>query len=358
MRAAPTRGSRPERGSRLERERRHERGSRRQRTLGAWARRAACLLLVALAWGAFAPPTAAAGAGWPVSGAIVRGFDPPDVAWGAGHRGVDLAGNVGEEVRAPRSGVVSFAAMLAGRPVLVIAHDDGTRTTLEPVEASIEPGRAVSAGDVVGRLVAGHPCPAAACLHWGLKRGEDYLDPVPTGGGVPLLLPDTAAAAVTERASQRAEAARAAAEAGTPGATSGAPPPGGGILSRPADARLGSRFGPRFHPIFKQWRLHAGVDLSNACGTPLFAAADGTVSHMGFDASGGWRLVIDHGPIAGVRLQTVYLHAQGYRVRAGDRVTRGQQVGTMGSTGWSTGCHLHFSVKADGRQVDPLPWLS
>ncbi|QIK73085.1 M23 family metallopeptidase [Propioniciclava coleopterorum] len=333
------------------------RGSRAERALGAWLRRAACLILVALAWGAFAPPTAAAGAGWPVSGAIVRGFDPPEVAWGAGHRGVDLAGEIGEEVRAPRSGVVSFAATLAGRPVLVIAHDDGTRTTLEPVEASIETGRAVAAGDVVGRLAAGHPCPAAACLHWGLKRGEDYLDPVPTGGGVPLLLPDTAAAAVTERASQRAQAARAAAEAGTPGATSGAPPPGGGILSHPADARLGSRFGPRFHPIFKQWRLHAGVDLSNACGTPLFAAGDGTVSHMGFDASGGWRLVIDHGPVAGVRLQTVYLHAQGYRVRAGDRVTRGQQVGTMGSTGWSTGCHLHFSTKVDGRQVDPLPWI-
>ena len=67
--------------------------------------------------------------------------------------------------------------------------------------------------------------------------------------------------------------------------------------------------------------------------------------------------MVDHGVVDGVSLQTVYLHAQGYRVRTGDRVTRGQPVGTMGSTGWSTGCHLHFGVKANGRHVDPLPWL-
>lgn len=311
-----------------------------------------CVIVAALLWGGVVPVGAAAAGGWPLSGAIVRGFDPPDVAWGAGHRGVDVAGEVGDPVRAPRAGVVAFAAVLAGRPVLVIAHDDSTRTTLEPVEAAVEPGRAVATGDVVGRLAAGHPCSAGACLHWGLKRGEDYLNPVP-GGDAPLLLPDTAAAAVTKRAEVRAEATRVAAlTSGTDVA-----PPGGGILGRPADARLGSRFGPRFHPIFKQWRLHAGVDLSNACGTPLFAAAAGTVSHMGFDASGGWRLIIDHGVVNGATLQTVYLHAQGYRVRAGDRVTRGQQVGAMGSTGWSTGCHLHFSVKVNGAQTDPLPWL-
>ena len=324
-----------------------------QRPAGGWARAAVGLIAAALLWGGTAPPATAAGGGWPLSGAIVRGFDPPQVAWGAGHRGVDVAGEVGDPVRAPRPGVVSFAAMLAGRPVLVIGHDDGTRTTLEPVEPTLPVGRAVAAGDVVGRLAAGHPCSAGACLHWGLKRGEEYLNPVPAGEP-PLLLPDTAAAAVTQRAAARAEAARVAALAAGDG---GVAPPGGGVLGRPADARLGSRFGPRFHPIFKQWRLHAGVDLSNACGTPLFAAADGTVTHMGFDASGGWRLIIDHGVVNGAALQTVYLHAQGYRVRAGDRVTRGQQVGMMGSTGWSTGCHLHFSVKVNGRQSDPLPWL-
>ena len=74
-------------------------------------------------------------------------------------------------------------------------------------------------------------------------------------------------------------------------------------------------------------------------------------------AGAGWRLVLAHGPVDGVGLETVYLHAQGYRVRTGERVARGQWVGTMGTTGWSTGCHLHFGVKADGRHVDPQRWL-
>lgn len=312
------------------------------------------LLVAAHLWWGVPLPVRASEGGWPLSGAIVRGFDPPAAAWGAGHRGVDVAGHEGDPVRAPRAGRVSFAAVLAGRPVLVISHDDGTRTTLEPVEAGVEPGRVVLGGEVVGRLAGGHPCSGGLCLHWGLKRGETYLNPVPTGGTAPLLLPDSAVHAVRDRAQARIEAARRAAQAAPiEGVTSA----GEGVLAQPAQAQLGSRFGPRFHPLFKQWRLHAGIDLSNACGTPLFAAAEGTVSHMGFDSSGGWRLIVDHGVVRGVRLQTIYLHAQGYRVRAGDRVARGQQVGSMGSTGWSTGCHLHFSVKVDGRHSDPLPWL-
>ncbi len=319
-------------------------------------RRAALMLTTSLAvlvLGWATPPPAEAAGPWPLSGPIVRDFDPPAVAWGAGHRGVDVGGQPGDAIVAPRDGVVSYAQVLAGRPVLVIDHGD-VRTTLEPVEALVEVGRRVTAGEVVGRLAAGHPCTAAACLHWGLKRGEEYLNPVTLGDAEPRLLPDTAAAAVTKRAEERAEAARAAQQFASGGA---APPPGNGVLGQPANARLGSRFGPRFHPIFKEWRLHAGIDLSNACGTPLFAAADGVVSHMGYDSSGGWRLIVDHGVVNGANLQTVYLHAQGYSVRAGARVTRGQQVGTMGSTGWSTGCHLHFSTKVNGRQVDPLPWL-
>lgn len=309
------------------------------------------VVLAGLCWVGCAQGADATGGRWPLSGPIVRSFDPPDVAWGAGHRGVDVAGQPGDPIVAPRDGVVSYAEVLAGRPVLVIDHGE-TRTTLEPVEAVVAVGARVRAGDVVGRLVAGHACPATACLHWGLKRGDEYLDPVPTGGSEPRLLPDSAAAVVKQRAKERAEAASALLSTG------GAPPPSGGVLGQPANARLGSRFGPRFHPIFKEWRMHSGIDLSNVCGTPLFAAAAGTVSHMGYDSSGGWRLNIDHGVVNGVKLQTIYLHAQGYRVRVGEHVARGQQVGTMGTTGWSTGCHLHFGVKANGRHVDPLPWLS
>lgn len=311
----------------------------------------ATALLVGLIALGQVPPAHAAG-GWPLSGAVVRGFDPPEVAWGSGHRGIDVAGQPGDVIVAPRDGVVTYAQTLAGRAVLVLDHGD-TRTTLEPVTATVPVGQRVKQGDPLGVLDAGHqPCPAPACLHWGLKRGDTYLDPLPGTQEAPLLLPDSAAEAVGRRVRERAEAAQA-----LPALTPDALLAGQGALGRPADARLGSRFGPRFHPIFHEWRLHAGIDLSNACGTPLSAAADGRVSHMGFDSSGGWRLILDHGRVNGVNLQTVYLHAQGYRVRVGDQVTRGQQVGAMGSTGWSTGCHLHFSVKANGRQVDPLPWL-
>jgi len=296
------------------------------------------------------PQAWASGGVWPLEGPVVRGFDPPEVAWAAGHRGVDVAGGPGDAVRTPREGVVTFAGMVAGRPVVVVDHGE-TRTTLEPVEATVLAGSRVGAGDVVGRLIAGHDCPSGACLHWGLKRGDDYLDPVSLVGGDVRLLPDAAVAQISRRADERRALAAAL---GATGGFAG----GSGALAVPTDGRITSVFGPRFHPIFKEWRLHQGVDLSAACGTPIHAAADGTVTHVGFDASGGWRLIIAHGPLGGVDLQTVYLHAQGYRVRLGERVARGQLVGTVGSTGWSTGCHLHFSTKANGRHVDPQPWWS
>lgn len=315
----------------------------------AWVMAVACAF-VAGASPAVASPAGAAGV-WPLGGPVVTGFDPPDVRWGAGHRGVDVAGSVGEVVVSPSDGVVTFAGDVAGRPVVVITHDD-RRSTFEPVVASVAVGTAVRAGDPIGTLAAGHACPAEACLHWGLRRGETYLDPLSLVAAAEVrLLGEDAAGAVTRRA--RAREAEAAALASAVG-----PVAGSGVLAQPTAGRLGSRFGMRFHPIFHEWRMHNGVDLSNSCGTPLVAAADGVVSHMGFDASGGWRLVIDHGGVNGAALQTVYLHAQGYRVRPGDRVGRGQLVGSMGSTGWSTGCHLHFSVKANGRHVDPLGWLA
>ncbi len=310
-----------------------------------WVAAAVFACITALLGG---PQAWASGAVWPVQGAVVRGFDPPDVVWAAGHRGVDVVGAPGDPVRAPREGVVTFTGMVAGRPVVVIDHGE-TRTTLEPVEAELPRGSRVTTGEVVGRLVAGHDCAAEACLHWGLKRGEEYLDPISAVGSGVRLLPDAAVGQIERRTEERRALA---ATLGAAGGFAG----GSGTLAMPVGGRITSVFGPRFHPIFKEWRTHQGVDLSAPCGTPIHAAADGTVTHVGFDASGGWRLIIAHGSMGGVDLQTVYLHAQGYRVRAGERVTRGQLVGTVGSTGWSTGCHLHFSTKANGRHVDPQQW--
>ena len=282
----------------------------------------------------------------PVAGVVVEAFDPPAVRWAAGHRGVDLAAGPGSTVVAPAAGVVSFAGQVAGRPVLVVTFG-ALRTTLEPVRATVGVGTRVAAGEAIGVLEAGHACAAPSCLHWGLLRGEEYLDPLGLLAPADVrLLPDSAAADVRRRAAER----EAAAQAG-PGTL------GGGVLARPVDAPITSPFGQRFHPIFREWRLHAGVDLSAPCGTRIVAAAAGTVTHVGFDASGGWRLVVDHGVLGGSQVATSYLHAQGYSVRLGDRVARGQVVGSVGSTGWSTGCHLHLSARVDGRVVDPAPLI-
>jgi len=151
--------------------------------------------------GAAAPddPSAAAGRqaryGWPLRPVprIGQRFRAPPNPWSPGHRGVDLVGAPGQEVRAARDGVVAFAGPLAGRGVVSVLHPDGLRTTYEPVTATVAVGTVVSRGAVLGTLEPGHPgCPATACLHWGVRRGDaDYLDPlVLVGPGRVRLLPD------------------------------------------------------------------------------------------------------------------------------------------------------------------------
>lgn len=123
----------------------------------------------------------ASGWRWPLPGRtrVTRGFRPPQTAYGPGHRGVDLAGTIGEQVRAAGPGVVGFAGQFAGRGVVTVHHPGGLETTYEPVTAVVEAGKHVDSGDLLGRLEAGHPgCPVAACLHWGLRRGRVYLDPL------------------------------------------------------------------------------------------------------------------------------------------------------------------------------------
>ena len=118
--------------------------------------------------------------GWPLSPPqVVRRFDPPPEPWLAGHRGVDLASTPSAEVRAAGAGTVIFAGEVAGRGVVSVAHSGGLRTTYEPVSPTVAVGDEIAPGDVLGVLEAGHPgCPAAACLHWGLRRDKLYLDPL------------------------------------------------------------------------------------------------------------------------------------------------------------------------------------
>lgn len=122
-----------------------------------------------------------------------RGFDAPSPDWQPGHRGVDLPGSPGQPVYAAAAATVVFAGMLAGRPVVSLAHPGGLRTSYEPVRARVRPGQAVTAATVLGELVAGHPgCRAAACLHWGAMwgpaSGARYVDPLALLKSTPIRL--------------------------------------------------------------------------------------------------------------------------------------------------------------------------
>lgn len=115
---------------------------------------------------------------WPVTGPVLRRFDPPPRPWLPGHRGVDLAAPEGTEVLAAGAGTIWFAGTVATRPVISIAHPNGTRTTYEPVHPIVSTGDTVATGDPIGRLLPGHPGCATVCLHWGLRRDDTYLDPL------------------------------------------------------------------------------------------------------------------------------------------------------------------------------------
>lgn len=129
---------------------------------------------------------------WPLQPTheIVHDFDPPDVPWGSGHRGVDLAGTVGQSVHTALAGTVAFVGKIAGKPVVTISHGD-TRTTYEPVASVLEKGDTVTSGQRIGSLeLAFSHCFPVACLHWGWLRGETYLDPLDlVGDGRVRLLP-------------------------------------------------------------------------------------------------------------------------------------------------------------------------
>jgi murein DD-endopeptidase MepM/ murein hydrolase activator NlpD len=131
----------------------------------------------------------------------------------------------------------------------------------------------------------------------------------------------------------------------------------GGFLYRPVPGAVTSPYGYRRHPIYGYWGLHDGTDFSAPCGTPNRAAASGTVISRYWDDVYGNRLYIDLGQVNGKNMTVIYNHLSGYRVSSGERVSRGEVVGYAGTTGWSTGCHLHFTVMLDGNPVDPMNYM-
>ncbi len=127
---------------------------------------------------------------------------------------------------------------------------------------------------------------------------------------------------------------------------------GGGLIP-PVDAPITSGFGMRRHPIFGGIRMHTGVDMPIAYGTPIHASQDGVVAFSGWKRGYGNTVLIDHGG----GLATLYAHCSSLEVRVGERVSRGQVIAKIGSTGYSTGPHLHFEVRINGEPVDPEHYI-
>ncbi|GHH16214.1 hypothetical protein GCM10018780_58410 [Streptomyces lanatus] len=131
------------------------------------------------------PTVPAVGRAWPVGvrPSVLRGWEPPATTYGRGHRGVDLSAPAGTPVRAVAAGRVSFAGRVAGKGVVSVeltgTGNPPLRTTYEPVRAAVRKGDEVEAGEVVGTVEAtGSHCGTGTCVHWGLRRGETYLDPL------------------------------------------------------------------------------------------------------------------------------------------------------------------------------------
>ncbi len=117
--------------------------------------------------------------------------------------------------------------------------------------------------------------------------------------------------------------------------------------------RLSSGYGMRYHPVLGRRRAHKGIDLAAPWGTPIYASADGTVGKAEWYSSYGLYVELEHGGA----IETRYGHMSRLNVQAGQHVRKGDLIGFVGSTGRSTGPHLHYEVRIDGVAVNPLPYL-
>jgi murein DD-endopeptidase MepM/ murein hydrolase activator NlpD len=130
-----------------------------------------------------------------------------------------------------------------------------------------------------------------------------------------------------------------------------------GFLYRPVPGWITSPYGYRVHPIYGYYSLHDGDDFHAPCGTPERAGAGGRVISEYYSDVWGNRLYLDVGKVNGHNMTLIYNHISSYKAHTGDRVSRGDVVAYAGTTGWSTGCHLHFTVLIDGTAVDPQHYM-
>jgi len=126
--------------------------------------------------------------------------------------------------------------------------------------------------------------------------------------------------------------------------------------ARPVSGYITSPYGNRYHPIYHVWRLHTGVDLSGGgCGATMRAAHGGTVTYAGWNGTLGYYVQIDHGD--GTSSGYGHIQSGGIGVSIGQHVDTGQPIAKVGTTGDSTGCHLHFIIRVNGSLTDPVPFM-
>ena len=267
----------------------------------------------------------------PVPGQLLSEFAPGPKQWSAGHRGVDLATSPGEEVASAAAGTVSFAGTVAGVGSVSVDHG-GIRTTYTPVKASVSKGQRVKAGESLGTVTSGH-C-QRSCLHWGLTDGQEYFDPMqhlrePETVLLPLgTIPKTAAPL-------------------TVSSSAGDAAPRAGKL--PVSGNITSPFGQRVHPITGKLKLHDGTDIAAACGTKVQVPWAGQIVVTERHPAYGNRVIVEH-PWG----RSGYAHLQAIHVQRGEQVESGATLGLVGTTGLSTGCHLHWMTWQGGRLTNPM----
>ena len=130
-----------------------------------------------------------------------------------------------------------------------------------------------------------------------------------------------------------------------------------GAFIRPCPGAVSSEFGYRVHPIFKTTKYHSGIDIAAPMGTPIRAANSGQVIFVGWQNGYGKTVIIDHGRVNGKPTTTLYAHQSRFAVSNNQMVTKGQIIGYVGSTGYSTGPHCHFEVRVNGKPVSPWKYI-
>lgn len=157
----------------------------------------------------------------------------------------------------------------------------------------------------------------------------------------------------TEAKEKEEEERRKQEQATSGGTSTNAPASDGGWYQPCSYTVLTSAYGWRVHPITGNNSFHNGVDLANVTGTPIYAAKSGTVTAAGYNGVYGYYVTINHGD----GFSTLYGHMTNYVVSEGQSVSGGQLIGYMGSTGWSTGPHLHFTIYYNGNTVNPMDYI-